>query len=426
MGFDEGNNAEYAYSDSHLDGLRSGSAYIPTYAADSVIAVSREDSKTLYAIWEPMVYVTFVNNTAKDLNIDLSDTTASVISIVNEVTNEFDREKLTTMITVPANGGSVKIVLPKANTSTDSIVAKTTNTHLGYRLSVRGEFNHSAYGTSNPGDFAHIDETLSFTGELRTEPDVTHFENPEPDIYTIKKTDIDTINRYKPADPTKSNRIFIGWTNNEEIANHTDFSQETPVNWNGTIITPDEGRNVLDKVKSDYLWDFSQEPPYGHKLYAVWSEKVTVTFDIVYDGTKLHKWEGPDTTDPNTTADEPYVFYRTAESQYITYTMAKGERAQKPANPDPHPDHLNWLFVKWFVYDNKTKDFPKTAKDPTKDLDKEDIQDYIFDFSKPVSSDKHLITSWTGFKPQYFYFTVVFLHSDFYNQNYFKNFEDVM
>ena len=147
---------------------------------------------------------------------------------------------------------------------------------------------------------------------------------------------------------------------------------------------------------------FSQEPPYGHKLYAVWSEKVTVTFDIVYNGSELHNWTEPNTTnpdDPNTTADEPYVYYRSTDSQYITYTMAKGDRVQKPENPDPHSDHLNWLFVKWFVYDNKTKDFPKTAKDPTKDLDKKEIQDYIFDFSKPVSSNKHLITSWTDFKP---------------------------
>ncbi len=65
LGFDENSNPENPTT---------GKPYIPAFAADAVVAVTRNDDSMLYALWEPMVYVTFVNTTGADLIIDLSGT----------------------------------------------------------------------------------------------------------------------------------------------------------------------------------------------------------------------------------------------------------------------------------------------------------------------------------------------------------------
>ena len=108
--------------------------YIPAYAADSVIAVTRNDARTLYAMWEPMVYVTFVNTTDKPITINLSGSGNSTISIVNKATGEFDREAATSTIKVPAKSGDVngevKIVLPGAVAGTDTVTATAINDHF--------------------------------------------------------------------------------------------------------------------------------------------------------------------------------------------------------------------------------------------------------------------------------------------------------
>lgn len=51
LGFDEGANE---------------GDYIATYPADAVISVPRKDSRTLYAVWEPMVYLNIVNATERE------------------------------------------------------------------------------------------------------------------------------------------------------------------------------------------------------------------------------------------------------------------------------------------------------------------------------------------------------------------------
>ena len=73
------------------------------------------DEVTLYAMWEPMVYVTFVNTTGGDITVDLSGSGANTIHVVNQATGKFSREQVTTTITIPAKtgdrNGEVKIVL---------------------------------------------------------------------------------------------------------------------------------------------------------------------------------------------------------------------------------------------------------------------------------------------------------------------------
>ena len=424
IGFDENSDPESP---------KTGKAYVPTYAPDSVASVTRNDNRTLYAMWEPMIYVTFVNTTDEPITIDLSGSGADTVSIVNIVTGEFEREQASTTITVPARSGNkdgtVKIALPKAAAGTDSITATAVNDHIGKKVSVSGEYQGtSPYGTGSEN--VKYGNPVTYTGTLQNGEEgviVTYTEEPARqvvydvnegtwtetsslyehltgDLYALPEENI-TDNNYKPSDPTRSGKVFLGWTTNADIAAHTDFSSETAVTWGDTTITPDEGSNVLEKVKESYLWDFDQEPPYDQTLYAVWSDAVTVTFNMVYSNNvsasnvKLHTWTGPDTT----TTDTPYDFYRDSDDQrYVTYTMAKGDKVPKPSDPTPHSDKSTWNFIKWLIGNSTTDSYRYSAKA----MSDGNLTTYGFDFSQPVTSNVQLVTSWTTAQPQYFTFTV--------------------
>jgi len=422
-----------------------GEAFIPSYSADSVVAVQREETGTaLYAMWEPMVYVTFVNTTDEPIEVKLSGTGASTISIVNQVNGEFDRERITNKITIPAKSGNengtVKIVLPGAVADVDTITANAVNDHLLKKMRVDGT-NPKEGGTThgqgtNAGEYIPYDGLVTYTGSLvsgadgiivtyteeldaQVRYDVNHgtwtdTQNDDPysylsdDVYKIEAQDI-INNNYEPSDPTREGYIFIGWTLNQTVASHTDFSSIREVTWgngdNEITITPDEGSIVLDKVKSDYLWDFTQEPPYGRTLYAVWSETVTVTFDVVYSQNEnanpvdLHTWNGPATVNTNV----PYEFYKPDnDDRYITYTVAKGEKIPKPSDPTVNSQNPTWYFIKWLIKNGTTDSYRYTKKDPTDG----NLATHAFDFTQRVTSNTTLSTSWTANKPQTFTFTI--------------------
>lgn len=409
--------------------------YIPAYAADSVIAVTRNDARTLYAMWEPMVYVTFVNTTDAPITINLSGSGNSTISIVNKATGEFDREAATSTITVPAKSGGVngevKIVLPGAIPGTDTVTATAINDHSHKKMSVSGKFGtNDPYGTGS--DLIPYGGSVTYTGTLKTDSTgiiVTYIEEPAKqviydvnggvwtetstdyyhasgDLYTLDEDKI-VNNSYRPSDPDHNSKIFIGWTTNSDIASHSDFSSDTAVTWGETTITPDSGSNVLEKIKSDYLWDFSQQPPYNQTLYAVWSDTVMVRYNIVYGNinanpVKLHTWNGPAVT--NTPG--AYAFYQdSSDLRYVTYTVAKGECVPKPADPSPNSEKPGWVFIKWLKYNSTTDGYRSSAKNIDQNVQTV-LKNYGFDFTQPVTENVTLVTSWTERKRQTFTFTV--------------------
>ena len=414
-----------------------GRPYIPAYPSDSVIAVTRnETNKILYAMWEPMVYVTFVNTTDAQITINLSGSGNSTISIVNKATGEFNREAATSTITVPAKSGGVngevKIVLPGAVPGTDTVTATATNDHFRKIMSVSGKF-----GTSDPygkgSDLIPYGESVTYTGKLMTDPTgiiVTYTEETVPqvvydvnggiwtetspdyyhasgDLYTLDEDKI-VNNSYRPSDPTRTDKIFIGWTTNEDIAAHTDFSSDSAVTWGATTITPDSGSIVLDKIKSNYLWDFSQQPPINQVLYAVYSDVVTVRYNIVYSSNmnanpvKLHTWNGPAVTH----TPGAYAFYQdSSDTRYVTYTVAKGEYVPKPDDPSPHSDKPSWVFIRWLKYNSTTDGYRSSAKNIDQNVQTV-LNNYGFDFTQPVTENVTLVTSWTERKRQTFTFIV--------------------
>ena len=400
-----------------------GSPYIPMFYPDSVVAVTRNDDRTLYAMWEPMVYVNFVNQTGGPITINLNGSGNTTISIVNEATGKFDRQKVETDITLEA-GERVKVVLPRAVVGTDSITAIVTNDHFRRKMSVSGEYPE---GTTPYGDGSSeitCGSDVIYTGTLVTDPDgvvVTYTEEPdaqvlydvnggtweddEPyqhvsgDIYALDIKDIGE-NGYEPADPIHNEMIFIGWTEYPEIAAIHDFSSDTiPLTVNGNEVVIPSGSIQLDVVRDNYLWDFSRDASELYEndktLYAVWSEAVTVTFDIVRTGSNLHTWNGPAVTN----VKGPYVYYQSSTApSSITYTLAKGEKVPKP--DDPTTNQSGWYFVQWLLNDTSRRNTTKNPSDPT-------IISHTYDFSQRImDNNTTLSTSWTTTEPQIFTFTV--------------------
>ncbi|MBO4391099.1 MAG: hypothetical protein J5825_09620 [Lachnospiraceae bacterium] len=394
-----------------------GDPFVPAYAPDSVVAVTRnETNRILYAMWEPMIYVTFINTTDAPITVLLSGNGTDTVRIVNEVTGEYDREKTGQTIVIPARSGNedgeLKIVLPKANTlSSDIFDATVTNDHPNKRISVSGSYHGTTYGTGEEKipygynvdytaqlqqDHDGIVVTYTEEDDLQIDFDVnggiwqetsSDYEHVEGDLYTIHKNEIEANGgNYKPANPTfTGNRIFIGWTENKDIANNHDFSLTHDVTLGETRIFLTGYPNVYEKVKNDYLYDFSiQPPPYGIILYAVYCDYVEVTFDLQKTGSTLHTWTGPATTD----IDDLHVFYRESPtSQYVTYKLISGNKVPKPE--DPAPNGMEWNFIFWLKGTTSTG-YTNNAKSPNDSV----IQQNKYDFSQPVTEDINLYTSW--------------------------------
>ena len=422
IGFDENADPEHPST---------GSAYVPAYSPDSVIAVTRNDDKILYAMWEPMIYVTLVNDTDAPIDVVLSGHGSEMIRIINEVTGEYDREESSSEITVPAND-YVKIVMPKANPGSDEITARALNDHYQKKMSVRGELDDEPGQPWIPDGIGCEDipygYTTTFTeGTLRLSPYsliITYTEKPDlsvdfdvnggewqessedyvlnqEGIYSIDSEHI-TDNQYEPAHPTHqdADKVFIGWTTNQDIAAHTDFTGTHSVTWGHTVIDIKDYDNLYEAVINDYIWDFSDDPPYDDTLYAVYSNVVTVTFDLLKTGTTYHTWKGPATTD----TDGAHVFYRSSQnSRYVTYKLMPGETVPKPADPSANNEN-NWYFLSWIISNSNTsnKNLGRTPKAPNESI----IVNNSFNFSTRITENITLLTSWTETQPKIFTFTV--------------------
>ena len=117
----------------------------PDIPADGVISVSPRDSHTLYAVWEPMVYITFKNETGQgDVVLHLGGS-ENAMYIVNQANGAFSRTPIdpSEALTIP-EGESVKLVMPYGEGETVS--ATGTNTlGTGWMLTARSEL-----GVTNP------------------------------------------------------------------------------------------------------------------------------------------------------------------------------------------------------------------------------------------------------------------------------------
>lgn len=138
------------------ENLSTGNKYIPAYPADAVLGIDNEYLPNyLYAMWEPMVYATFVNTTSGKITIDISDSTDTSVILVNDATQIYDRTNLTNVSHIDVESGqTIKIVLPKAydeqtnQVSQQYLDIKFRNTNPGYALRAVVDDHNPALGNN--------------------------------------------------------------------------------------------------------------------------------------------------------------------------------------------------------------------------------------------------------------------------------------
>ena len=266
--------------------------FIATYATDAVISVHRTDNETIYAVWEPMVYITFVNNTGVGpVTFGLSSDDSGALQIVNIKNSQYERIPLADLGSVTvADGESITFAVPLG--AEKNLVASGTNT-LGTgkilvwntSINVDGStydtadgtttsYSHTAGGTSHSHILAKgetdntetftIPETLivnenaltvTFTALEHDRTLVLHdnYREVTQEKYFANPLTTDSFDL-----PTPSTRIayeFVGW-DNERLPDGTTQTPDYPV---GTPIA-----NVFAFFGSEQI----------KTLYAVWRPKL--------------------------------------------------------------------------------------------------------------------------------------------------------
>lgn len=258
--------------------------YAATYAADAVISVQRTDKETIYAVWEPMVYINFVNNTDVDsedgdgsVTFGLISASPQVLYIVNEATSTYDRVRVEDVTNITVNKGeTLRLAVPQGALQ-DITVSGINTLGAGYTLYVRSELDGSHEGRSGDPEpvSAEHNKTFSITDTLVTDPlgiTVT-FESEKHErtlilddnyeggsIQEIYLTEDDTTYDL----PTTSTRIgyeFVGW---DEDPNAQTPTYSESAGW--TIESLDSLFGTED-VKT---------------LYAVWKTNVTAQEVYIY------------------------------------------------------------------------------------------------------------------------------------------------
>ncbi len=391
VGFDEGSDYSLDRTATTSDDIKTGDAYIPTYAADSVISVQRTDSVKLYAVWEPMVYVTFVNRTDQPVTYHITGS-GNAMSIVNEVTSAFGREKFTETEITLAAGERIKLVMPRGAGQTFTITG--TNTNTAQLLTVTSFFDNVQTSQATAGPYRPSAAGFELTDTLR-EDEVgvfVYFDGVDTVFYDVNGgtwTDTRTgsdratvlnsngsllfvdedglpyapvnlpATAPEPTDPTRTNQTFVGWTASLEAA------QCVPTEYTLPGTDSANGINNLAVIQESMLWDFSDTADSGMTLYAVWSATVTVTFHI----RNTHTWTETDS-----------AYYVPGANRTYVVTLPAGSLVEQPDRPTWDSENQ---FYRWVTVSNYQDDAEEVANITN-----------IYDFSNPVLTDLDLYTSW--------------------------------
>ena len=354
IGFDE--KPDYTHKITQGDSSdNTDSAYVPHYASDAVISVQRTDSEKLYAVWEPMVYVTFTNRTTQPVTFTVSGEEA--MKVVNEVTGLFSREKFTETTITLAAGESIKLVMPEG--ADKGITINGTNTNTAQLLTI-SSYHHQEdeshkTGSTTAGAFRssgadyNLSDTL-FEDEVGV---LVFFDGTDTVFYDVNGgtwtdtsrtgSDRNTVlnnssllfvdedgmpyapvtlptTAPEPTVPTRTGYKFVGWTADYDAA-HCNLAEYTlPGTDSATNI------NNMAVIKNSLLWDFSNEATEGMTLYAVWGEEITVTFHL----TNSHTWNEMDN-----------AYFAPGTNRTYVVTLAKGDLVNAPISPTWNNNNSN-------------------------------------------------------------------------------------
>ncbi|MBR6984608.1 MAG: InlB B-repeat-containing protein [Ruminococcus sp.] len=168
----------FAHDDGYMligfDEAKNEGDYIATYPADGIISLQRNDDMTLYAVWEPTVYLNFENNTDKEITFALTASETQTLYIVNQATSLYDRVKVDDLsrITIPANE-TLRLAIPYG-ADNDITINGVNQLGTGNKLKIdsylppadnEGEYTHHLGPT-----FTNNGEPFSFGEKLVEDP----------------------------------------------------------------------------------------------------------------------------------------------------------------------------------------------------------------------------------------------------------------
>ena len=123
--------------------------------ADGIVAVEPGTAGTLYAVWEPRVYLNFKNETHAPLTFSLSSDSDATFTIVNKVTGEFEREEENpNSITIGVNE-ELRYAVPYGK-GKNVTVSGTNTIGSGYALFVNSTVSGDFTAQGRSGDPAEV------------------------------------------------------------------------------------------------------------------------------------------------------------------------------------------------------------------------------------------------------------------------------
>lgn len=264
--------------------------YVATYPADSVISVKRKDQETIYAVWEPLVYMTFVNDTDDNnkavgpVTFGLSptnDADAETLTVVNVKDGTYERKPLSDYNSITLQAGkSITLAFPKGAEKSITI-SGTNQLGAGSILYWQGELNgdksgHASGNCDNGEDFTFaetlvVDETgvvVTFTSDQhdRTLVFDDNYEGggTQEDYFTEEQFNNLTASATMPSTNTRFGYELKGWATTAERANNGVIDYAT-----GYVM---EGAELVDFFGDDII----------KTLYAVWEAKNIANTVYVY------------------------------------------------------------------------------------------------------------------------------------------------
>ena len=297
--------------------------FIATYAADSVIGVTRKDEKTIYAVWEPMVYMTFVNDTDNTVSFGLNAADHSALTVINVKEGLYERTALADYgeITLEA-GESIQLAFPNGaekqitvsgtnmlgtgkvlvwnssldleeNGETTSYDTSTTGNDITYSHNASSSDTHTL-----PTGFVNNTQTFTFNETLITNKNpiiVTFTERSNAyalvlddnypgggkQEYDYSAEDIAPENGVAKTQvlPSTSTRIgyqFLGWATKPN-ASSVDYSASMPSGSPWTITD----LNAIDGFFSHDTTTL-ESGTVARTLYAVWESKADAGIVYIY------------------------------------------------------------------------------------------------------------------------------------------------
>ena len=365
--------------------------FVPDYPADGVIAVSPKSAHTLYAVWEPMVYLTIKNETGVGPVTFTVSGTNQAVHIVNQTDGSFSRTALNPnqSITV-ADGEYIRLVVPYGEH--EKITLSGTNTlGTGYWLNAKSEL-----GTTNPtartlsGNYFRVPNTETFTftdeEELVTHEEgvvitftaekaphtlilddnytggatreVTFSETPTGVVFYQTET---TTSYTLPSTSTRIGWELLGWDENKNLNPETDTPEYKTGAWTITDLTAffancDEDGNktlfAIWKANADastvYVWKNVPEPGDQTKDFAFtvsfgggfrYTESEPYTTGSWWNQTTNYRWKSAQTTGTisTSTADNNTATltsdFTLKHNQYLKIVTEKNETNQNGVRP---------------------------------------------------------------------------------------------